>query len=277
MTLEQAKQTLAKYLVGDHVQPERLEEARRLVVDQDQEYVEYLKGEYRLAGGLQGGCDLFMDRVAEFSELSRDAQRAEMPELLLHLEDCSSCRKAYWDVRQPWEGPTLGQRLVEGIRLLVGRAGSLIQRGLGPPPVEVRFVAATNSAALDAAPTAAPAQREWELADDENDCTIRLVVIGISPDEVDVNCIFEGAAVEAGTLKPGILEVRRAPSGSLCHSAPFTKAAATPFSPQPGSWTVRLSLKPGSWAVRLKAKGPGGAVTWDLPLELDASAAGEAQ
>ena len=40
------------------------------------------KGEYGFAGGWQSGCDRFMDRVAEFSELSREVQRAEMPELL---------------------------------------------------------------------------------------------------------------------------------------------------------------------------------------------------
>lgn len=274
MTLDEAKRTIAKYLVGEHVLPERLEEARCLVVERDPEYVQYLRGEYGLDGPGETGCDLFMDHVAEFSELSEEARRREMPELLLHLEDCLTCRKAYWEVRCCWVGTTIGQRLAEGIRLLIDRAGSLIQRGLGPPATEVKFVAATANAPLDAvllgqssapgAPPALPGRREWELGDEEHDCSIRLVVMGMSGGQADVACSFEGAAVENGVLRPDRLEVRMSPSGALCHAAPFS-----------GSSTTSFSLEPGAWTVRLKAKSPRGVASWDIPLEIEAATAGE--
>lgn len=267
--LRGAIELIAAYVVGRRsASHEELARACR-VVHSDPNYLRYLQDELGLHGEWVSECDVFESRVAEFSEMSAAERAAEVPELVAHVEACSSCRQTYWDVRESWirsvtqTGRMVVQRLGESIRMAVDDVGRLLQLGLGPPESTIVPVFATLDApdADDVGGDRAPTPKEWVLRDREAGCAIRLLLRGQPANELTLGCSVdwdEPARIETGWVR---IEVHDATTRSMLLSGPLST-----FRTQP------ISLRPGSWIVRVETTVPTQRA-WEIPLEIEAGVA----
>ena len=272
MTPAEAKKTIACYLAGQRVSRAVLENAWS-VLHSAAEQLRPLGEELGLEGEWGSECDVFLSHLAEFSELSKTEREQRMPESVAHVEDCASCRRAYWNVRPLWiseaasalqqKAGAIRRRLAEPIRLAIDQTARLLEQGIGPLST-AEIAGATAGALLGAAPEgrfAEPMERkEWMLKDEQEGCVIHLIVCGLPSGQAGVNCALEAASPAAAQPEQARIELRDAEHDSLHLAGRLSDFQAEP-----------ILLPQGSWILRVQSSSREGARTWDLPLELVAA------
>jgi hypothetical protein len=275
MTPWEAKRMMASYLTGRRVSREDLEQARALIGEEGPTR-RFLAEELGTHEEWVSECDVFLSRLAEFSELAAEERERRMPRLAAHLEACPACRQAYWDVKPLWITRVAREAaggvqemcrgLAERIRLGVDQVGRLLEEGLCPPSLVLEPLAAGAPGRV------AAAHRVWELRDEDSGAAIHLEIAGGAGGGIAVNCALEsleplrpGMIRTRGAVAPPRLEVLRQPGGELLLSGSLTDFQTEPFVLPPGEWVIRVS---------------GGAGTegclWEIPLSVEAKpSAGE--
>ncbi len=276
MNLSDAKKTIAAYMVGDPVAREALEQALQIVRREDSEYAAFLERELDLGADWQSDCAVFLENLAEFSDMDDEERQEEMPELVAHLDVCRSCLMAYWKFRPLWsEGAEPAETgdaggvvicLADHIRVRVGAAGQLSEHGTGPP--SERLVQMAKAAGpLDEAevvnnvPPTGEAEKQWVLRDDVSGCAFRLTLCGSGSGEVSLRCEFEGQPPEGIGLGDVHLEAREADSGRLREGRPLARLVGG-----------QITLAPINWLIDLRLRLPGGSRRLRIPLALSSDA-----
>jgi hypothetical protein len=251
MNLEEARRVIASYLAGRRIAAGELESARRTLFE-DAAYVRELRGELGISAE-SSECQIFSANVAEFCEMSEAQRQTEAPELLQHIENCSSCRFLLWQIQPPWKatverarslGTSFARVLAAPIRLALGVAGDLLEQGIGPPSLKLQQVATTAHVPVEGA------RKEWAFTDEEAGQIVHLRVEGRSSQEASVNVSLE-------KQQAGIRIEVRARDGALIVSGPLEDIQVEPLRLGPGHWTLRVS-DPGP-VMR----------TWEIPLEIE--------
>ena len=276
----EAREIVASYLTGNRVSHEELERACNIINAEDRAYADYLRREVGLSSDWTNTCDVFLEHVDTFCEMSRDERQREMPSLVRHAEECASCRGVYWDVKGFWqpsaliaEAKTVVRQMAETLRLGVDAAGLLLERGLTPVPVLRLGVAGVQ---LDAEKTvdgrgflmeeqeeavAGLRQKEWVLDDEENNCSVRLKIEGLPEGGVQIWASLEASAGSLVQVAGARITVRALESGSVWVQAPLEKYS--PSGPP-------LVLPGGRWTISVHAVGGDGNVEWRIPLDAEA-------
>ena len=249
MTVHEARQAIASYLLGQPVARIVLKEAC-VVLNSDPAQMNLITGDLGLEPDWTSACDAFRLRLAELSD------RETMPEALAHLETCVACRRAYWDVRPLWVSMAARalRRLAEPLRLAIDQATRLVEQGIGPLSIGTPAPVAGLLGADTGAP---PERREWLFADEQAGCTLRVSVAGLPGGKVGVTCAIEGEAATTPPVEDTRVEVRDAERDAL-HLA----GRLVDFRAQP------ILLPPGSWILRVRWVRPQGECGWEVPLEL---------
>ncbi|HWP43707.1 MAG TPA: hypothetical protein VNO14_10760 [Blastocatellia bacterium] len=265
MDSPEARRIIASYLSGyQTVTREELFEACE-AIKSDDVYMKYLREELGLGDDWVILCDVFEERVGEFSDMSPGERSDEMPELVDHLDSCGSCRRLYWRVSPLWkEAPPARDRsfireLGEHIRLLVDKAGRLRELGLGPPALRFAPVATRLSEPEDPSQLPFAAKRkEWSLHDEAADCHLKLIVEG-QQDGATLSCSIQPGQTSKVSAEQTRIEVRDAASGSLLIAGRLSDIAADP-----------INLPFGSWLIHLLSRGREDSFAWRVPLEIEA-------
>lgn len=270
MELSQARKTIAAYVAGQAVPSKALAEACRRV-HADPHYVRYLLDEFGLLDDWVSECEMFRSRLAEFCDMSLSEHRKEAPELLDHLEACSTCQRLYWSVKPLWTSssgdprktndlPGASQKsLAEAIRVVLDPKG-VGQIGCGPPPQTRTHLAV----ALDDAPTE-PAGRkhpphpprlrqEWLFHDQEAGCAISLAIERESHGDARVLLAVATEADSNVRTKAIQIEAFRSEQ-DLPIGGPLAD-----FQPH------GLTLQPGAWTIRLREAGAARERQWTIPI-----------
>lgn len=264
MKLGDAKRIVASYLVGQPVSRNDLQDACDTLNRGDREYINFLEEELGSPGEPDTLCEVFAERVAEFSEMSESERHAEMPELVTHLSACKDCQVVYREAYLSafatsgrWAGKQL-RRLAEPIHLALGWAGKLAQSGLGPielTPAYPRVGAQMGS--LELGPGSAD-QKEWGICLDEAaELVLRLTITAGGPrGKAAVIFALEGRGADTIAASDVALEVYRVQGERRVLRVADRLAAYRVES---------LVLEAGSWAIRLAVRDN----EWEIPLVLD--------
>ncbi len=243
MNAAEARECLAAYLSGTrHVSREELAQAHALLASEAAAPLRRLSAALYEADEFVGECALFCSRAAEFCHLTAAQRAAEMPGLVRHLEHCTTCQHIYREVQSVWRpGDGLLKVLSEGVRLVLGAAGNLIERGLGTPAVEEDFVAIT------AADPSGPRRRVWRFEDVERACAIRMEVCR-TENGAEVRCALEGSAGGQIEIFDG---ARR-----LFFTGSISGTLSSPIRVVAGLWTLCVRTADASGAA------------WEIPLDI---------
>lgn len=256
MNPHEARQHIARYLVGDPVHPALLRESLD-VANGDDEFRVALLEEFGVVSSWINECARFRSRVDEMAELTARELQVRYPQLSQHVHECKNCREALAGTREPWLplqqiSGALSRRLKSVLRVSVDRVGSALRDRSGEFNV-VQPVAAAMAGDVSDAATAF----EKVVVDHEVGCTITLTIRPAEDGEVGLECVLDDEeALDDRTSAPRI-EIRESDS-RLYYSAPLDQLAQGPFSLLPGLWTVRID-RPGERGVR----------SWTLPLEVE--------
>ncbi|HEV7405525.1 MAG TPA: hypothetical protein VGO11_21450 [Chthoniobacteraceae bacterium] len=227
------------------------------------------------------------EELAEYFEDRLPEER--QGEIQEHLADCAAClalgrqarvfteawsewtaaahgrasRARLWEARPVWTPPAqasgvagkIVKRLAEGLRLLVGRAGDLLEAGLGPPS-RVPAVAG-GMMSVEELPRAEAPPKEWLLADEEAGCEIRIAVRGDASGRAMLSCALEGAAATTPPLDRVRIEIKSAQTGALMLAGRLSDFQRTP-----------MTVGPGSWEITLETREVATPRTWILPLQI---------
>lgn len=216
MKLDKAKKILASFLSGyENVAPEDLKLACE-IANADGDYVSHILQEFGLDGNWVNTCEIFRVNVAEFSELSREEQKKEMPCLLDHLESCPECRSLYWSIKPHWAikaGSGVTQKLKkvcktlsEDLHIVFDSVGTIKESLKGPPSLKYAAVAGVMGGEIieDGIPSQhnieESRRKEWIFEDEDFDCFIRLTVFSAKDDEVEVS-------IELGSRTDGAIDI----------------------------------------------------------------------
>jgi hypothetical protein len=260
MSPAEAKKIIAAYLAGRRVSAAEVAQATG-ILRADQGYAEALARVTRAERGTISACDLFLSRVAEYSELTPADRQRRMPELWRHVRECATCRDALWNV-QPWwleaaagqvkaGAATLWRTLADQIRVRIDAAGRVFDAGMGPPPLREHLVAATAAPP----PEGEPSRQDWELPDPQTGCLIRLTIAAVSGQSAAVGCSLGWSGAEPGQVR---IEIRARDTHAL-----LVGGRLSDFEGEP------LTLPRGSWVVRLRTTAAGLECTWDVPVTIE--------
>lgn len=287
MTVDEATDIIAMYLTGGPATHKQLLEACA-TVNADKDCLGFFSREFGLHGPPESLCEKFFANVAELAEMSRAQREREMPELAKHAEQCKRCRQVYWEVREPWisqsaaavtsKGRQLVRALAEGIRLGIGRAGEIIEYGLGPPSVLCPVVASTNRGRLmgdnDARPLGAEgAEREWTLEDEVPGAgggepeTYKVKIIirvrSAAKGKALVSCLVEGLPEDDLTGLYLVISGRKLPRTKDAKGVPYRfKAKQADYRDK----AVEVPL--GEYAICIQPEGSRPFHAWEIPLSL---------
>lgn len=266
MDSPQARKIIASYLSGyQTVTREELFEACE-AIKSDDVYLRYLREELGLSDDWIILCDVFVERVGEFSGMAPEDRNDEMHDIVDHLGSCGSCRRLYWRVSPLWREtvPTRDKSFIrelgEQIRLLIDKAGWMREQGPGPPSLRFAPVAIRLSDPEEE-PTQLPGdekRKEWSLYDEAADCHLKIIVEG-QPGGAKLSCSIQTGPFQKVSAEQTRIEVREAVGGSLLLAGRLSDIAAEP-----------INLPFGSWLIHLLSRGREGLFVWKVPLELEA-------
>lgn len=267
MNREDARQIVASYLVGGVVSEADLQDACDSLNRGDPEYVGFLEEELALSAN-PDLCAAFMERAAEFSELTERERRQEMPEFDIHLHSCEKCQALYRDVYTSvfsesvaWAGDQV-RRLAEPIWLALAWTGKLSELGLGPlavptPNLESGGLEMGGAVLLGGEP-AGPGEseegpKEWTILLDElEDITVRIRLAGLQNGNVEMTFALEGAgsAAAAKEMRVELCKVVEE-RNDLGISGRLSAYRVHPLGLTPGRWLIRLLLRGATWEIPL--------------------------
>jgi hypothetical protein len=264
MTPGEAKTIIAAYLTGQSVGHLELQAACD-VAGKESEYASFLAEEFGLNQNWVSDCALFLAQAAEFCALTNEQRASERPEVMMHVEDCPSCREVFWTIAPLWTNyttadrdsgiTTLVRRLAEQIRLIVAATGQLRESGFGPPANAGKPVAALAGSALELTADSTT-RKEWTLTDDEAGCILRLSVAAGTPGRSGLSCMIE--CDDPIIIEQARIEVHETTSRTLQLAGRLVDFQAAPF-----------YLEPGSWTITVRSPAPEGPQSWEIPLRID--------
>ncbi len=228
-----------------------------------------------------GVCEAFRARLPEFVRRSPEERLRKTPAWLAHLRECSACRQSYWEATPLWRsavadklrqaGNLLHRVLAESLDLVINPAGLMAQIGFGPPascdgPILDPQLAAGPEPPLPPAldpqrPSDATASKEWELADEEARCVIRLTVKGLATEKIELSCALERDP--QSDVNPAEVHIEVIRDGD---SRPEVSSPLSYFRNDP------ITLGPGSWRIRLRTTSGKKTYAWEIPLNLGSAA-----
>ena len=287
MNVDEAVDIVANYLTGGPADRQQLTDACA-AVNADEKYRRFFSREFGLERRSETPCRQFEAYVAEFAGMSPAQREREMPESLKHVQQCANCRRLYWEVREPWisqaraavaaKGRQVVRTLAEGIRLAIGRAGDIVEYGLGPPSVLCPVIASTTGERLLSFAVAGPTESEaeervWTLEDEVPGAgdagsetykvTITIRVRRAAQGKALVFCLVEG--LPPGDLSRMYLVI----SGRKASGAKAVKGASFRFKQKLADYNDRAVEVPlGDYAICIEPEGSQPSHAWEIPLSL---------
>ena len=261
MNMEEAKEAIAKYLVGFPIDKDTLSEAVAKAGG-DRDYARLFDHAPELGGEMSdeehvGLCEIFGDHVDELSELTPRERASEWPEMYVHLSSCPSCLKLYWEVSPLWvesdlvataeSGYGYPKVLKEPIIIALRPQGSIRQLGGGLPPLEQKVMCLGE-------PTR---PWRWELPDEDLGYTIVLEVKGGERGHAFLSCYVEPPVEPGDSFR---IETTRTDATGESVPGPICDLPEE-----------RLQLELGSWSIHITAFLKDNTVPrrrWLIPLEL---------
>lgn len=282
MNAQEARRTIASYLVGKPVKRDTLEQAWTTLDQQNPGALSRLMDGMGLEDGHPTECDIFRENIAVFCEMSEDERVREMDDLVKHMGECQACRRLFWDITPKWKPETAAvvkqalketvKKLAEGIRIMIDEAERLCLKG-GPLPLEIQTVAATMGQTKSTLEFYMPPEgleeagrevvspqipMEWDLEDKDENCSIRLAARWRTPGEAEVTCELihtDKGPVPAGHSRIELFDDK---SNTLCVSSPLSDIVGNP-----------LILTPGLWTIIIKWVGTEKSYQWKIPFEIN--------
>lgn len=169
MKLNRAKQVIALYVVGEDVSEDDLGQA----IDTANADEAYRKGLYATLKGVESPhnlCNVFLEHVAEFSEMTPMERNEEFPELVEHMNQCKACARAYWEIVSVWHKTQGNTKKTAALIFKLDSFGHLSTENMTRPTV-VYFSKAMGSEIL-----------EWELEDEEAALTFHIAAESMKQD-----------------------------------------------------------------------------------------------
>lgn len=272
MTLEEAKEVIAKYVVGCPVDSETLSAAWEIAVS-DRGYVDFLKDKFGFPEEREivdepDSCDVFRTRVDELSEMSLGQMEMEAPVMWEHIHSCVECRRLYWQMTNPWEIVGTLRRLTEPITVEVDRYGPCRELGAGPVREHVERVALAagiERISAYAYPETGGLERwEWHLPDEDAGCSIRITIMAHPDHKCRLLCGFEPWEVSRIVRKNVTLELKRV------NEMPSWVGGIEEITRTPAV------LELGSFIVKVTVETEKEQLIWEIALRLVPSAPGNA-
>jgi hypothetical protein len=262
MNRADARKLVAAYVAGEYVERGELEDAQASLRS-ERSYGEYLDSGATGWDVYVSLCDVFAERAGEFCAMSESERRRDVPLLWRHVRECRNCGHLFWEMTPLWSwgaaslgghAGALRRVLSQPIRLFNAAGQYLVDRGLNPPELELRAVAAT-------AATPATARRQgkaWALPDDESGYAVQFEIEPASGDSAILRCRLE--ALDSGApVVPARIAVRSGVNAVLLLSGDL---ADFEFEP--------IVLPGGAWVIALRAGAGGGEYEWEIPIEIAA-------
>jgi hypothetical protein len=252
VTLLEARQILAAYLVGRRVTRRQLEEARARFNEQPDSLA--FARELLVTGEWTSGCERFRSSLEEFSMIPVSEQSNRMPSMVAHVTDCPACRAAYWEVTpqfvQGIATPTRQavRRLAASIELAVRKVQGLVEVGLGPMPIGHLSGAVPGMATLGDDQEPRSDGYIWRLRDDDTDTAVDLAIRLGEAGGLIVRCDFQ----RSSDIESGARIELRTPAGRVSFASHLAEIEREPLhidAGMAGTWTIRITIPELAWEI----------------------------
>jgi hypothetical protein len=268
MNKKQAKEIIARRLVGYPIRVEHLEEACR-ILKEDRAYMQHLAEILGIVETKKNACETFQAHLSEFVNMAQDKLRSTMRDIWDHLVSCKKCCRLYWDTRSSYWEPTDEAGCVTipfPIQLRFDHSGPVEQFGAGPPPGKAIYkVAGTHmdrselregDLQMYGIPTEVEDSWLWEIPDKETKCIITFGFKEDNDQQVQLMCRVD--RLEDSWLHDQTVEMQIFKEGKL-ESIPEDEREVKDL--------VMLPLEQGVWIIQFYVKS-GKRRIWRIQVEL---------
>ena len=280
--LEEAKKTIARYLIGERVTQDALKRACDLLNKEDPEAVHRLRMEMGLEIGESFECEVFRENAAEFCEMRKEERLHEMPDVVAHLESCGRCRRVFEEIgrERVWDvikrtAKSVVKELVGAITLIVDGAANLWERQVNPAislelePVALAAHALGEPTELMEEPLLAGPRllRKWRILDEDTGFCLDFTARGkVGLNVVVLECEVTDAEQRVFPAERAWVELVETTTKAVHASDWLSRFAESP-----------LELVAGSWMLKVRCERQGRAIEWNVPFGVEPSRPGRVQ